>query len=115
MHVIELSGDERYRGLLDPLAVAPEALREDLASSYLMELLPQAPPAWETQVRKAVRATLEHAEPSCLRVLDRLHAARRTPDARAAGEALGVWADSGVARLGFGDGARARASPPSGR
>ena len=59
VHVIELSGDDRYRGLLDPLAVAPEALREDLASSYLIELLPQAPPAWETQVRKAVRAALE--------------------------------------------------------
>ena len=29
-------------------------------------------------------------------------------DARAAGEALSVWADSGVARLGFGDGERAR-------
>ena len=38
VHVIELSGDERYRGLLDPLAVAPPALREDLASSYLVEL-----------------------------------------------------------------------------
>ena len=56
VHVIELSGDDRYRGLLDPLVVAPESLREDLASSYLIELLPQAPPAWETQVRKAVRA-----------------------------------------------------------
>ena len=107
VHVIELSGDERYRGLLDPLAVAPDGLREDLASSYLMELLPQAPPAWETQVRKAVRATLEHPDPSCLRVLDRLQAAA-DPDARAAGEALGVWADSGVARLGFGDGHDAR-------
>ena len=31
VHVIELSGDDRYRGLLDPLAVAPEGLREDLA------------------------------------------------------------------------------------
>ena len=30
------------------------------------------------------------------------------PDARAAGEALSVWADSGVARLGFGDGEHAR-------
>jgi hypothetical protein len=107
VHVIELSGDERYRGLLDPLAVAPEALREDLASSYLMDLLPQAPPAWETQVRKAVRATLEHPEPCCLRVLDRLQSAEDA-DARAAGEALGVWADSGVARLGFGDGHAAR-------
>ena len=72
VHVIELSGDERYRGLLDPLAVAPEGLREDLASSYLMELLPQAPPAWETQVRKAVRQALEDRRPSCLRVLELL-------------------------------------------
>jgi hypothetical protein len=107
VHVIELSGDPRYCGLLDPLAVAPDALREDLASSYLIELLPQAPPAWETQVRRAVRASLEHPDPSCLRVLDQLHAAA-DPDARAAGEALGVWADSGVARLGFGDGHGAR-------
>src|SRR3954451_17788168 len=107
VHVIELSGDERYRGLLDPLAVAPDALREDLASSYLIELLPQAPPAWETQVRKAVRATLEQPDPSCLRVLDHLQGAADA-DARAAGEALGVWADSGVARLGFGDGNAAR-------
>ena len=87
MHVIELSGDDRYRGLLDPLVVAPEALREDLASSYLIELLPQAPPAWETQVRKAVRAALETPAPSCLRVLDLLLASADS-DARAAGEAL---------------------------
>jgi hypothetical protein len=107
VHVIELSGDERYRGLLDPLVIAPEDLREDLASSYLMELLPQAPPAWETQVRKAVRRGLEARRPSCLGVLEALSAARDR-DARAAGEALAVWADSGVARLGFSDGAGAR-------
>jgi hypothetical protein len=70
-------------------------------------LLPQAPPAWETHVRKAVRDTLELPTPSCLRVLDRL-CTGTDADARAAGEALSVWADSGVARLGFGDGAAAR-------
>jgi hypothetical protein len=107
VHVIELSGDDRYRGLLDPLAVAPEALREDLASSYLMDLLPQAPPAWETQVRKAVRDALEARHPSCRGVLDVLTSSADR-DARAAGEALAVWADSGVARLGFGDGTSAR-------
>jgi len=108
VHVIELSGDERYRGLLDPLAVAPEGLREDLGSSYLMDLLPQSPATWETQIRKAVRAAIEERQPSCLRVLDTLlHCS--DSDARAAGEALAVWADSGVARLAFGDGARARA------
>jgi hypothetical protein len=107
VHVIELSGQHRYRGLLDPLVVAPEALREDLASSYLMELLPQAPPPWETHVRKAVRTVLEHPQPSCLRVVDALlHAA--DSDARAVGDALAVWSDSGVARLGFGDGTTER-------
>jgi hypothetical protein len=107
VHVIELSGQDRYRGLLDPLVVAPEALREDLASSYLMELLPQAPPAWETHVRKAVRTVLEHQHPSCLRVVDVL---LHTPDAdaRAVGDALAVWSESGVARLGFGDGTSER-------
>ncbi|MBE2317823.1 ATP-binding protein [Solirubrobacter sp. CPCC 204708] len=107
VHVIELSGDDRYRGLLDPLSVAPESLREDLASSYLVDLLPQSPPAWETQVRKAVRQAIESPAPSCLRVLELLLASSDS-DARAAGEALSVWADSGVARLGFGDGDRAR-------
>ena len=107
VHVIELSGDERYRGLLDPLVVAPEALREDLASSYLMELLPLAPPAWETQIRKAVRAAIETGEPSGLRVLELLAGAGEA-DARAAGDALGVWADSGIGRLAFGDPGRAR-------
>jgi hypothetical protein len=107
VHVIELAGDDRYRGLLDPLAVAPQGLREDLASSYLTELLPQAPAGWETQIRKAVREALESGQPSCLGVLDILSRAE-SPEARAAGEALSVWADSGIARLAFGDGARAR-------
>jgi AAA-like domain len=107
VHVIELSGDERYRGLLDPLAVAPPALREDLASSYLVELVPQAPAAWETQVRKAVRAASEEPHPSCLRVLELLTGSAN-PDAHAAGEALSVWADAGLGRLAFGDGHSAR-------
>ena len=120
VHVIELSGDER-RGLLDPLVVAPAALREDLASSYLIELLPQAPPAWETQIRKAVRAALETGQPSGLRVLELL-AGSHDPDARAAGDALAVWAESGIGRLrsvtpagrGSRPSARSRRSRPAG-
>ena len=102
VHVIELSGAERYRGLLDPLVVAPEGLREDLASSYLMELLPQAPAPWETQIRRAVRDALRGPHPSCLGVLDALQGSG-DPDARAAGEALEVWSDSGIGRLAFGE------------
>ena len=107
VHVIELSSEDRYRGLLDPLVVAPTALREDLASSYLMELLPAAPPAWETQIRKAVRHAIDEPQPCCLRVLELL-AQSGSADGRAAGEALGVWADSGVGRLAFGTGSAAR-------
>ena len=103
VQVIELSGDERYRGLLDPLVVAPDGLREDLA-----ELVPDgAAAAGAAGVGDAgPQGGPAHArapEPSCLRVLDALapQATRtRGPPARRSA----VWADSGVARLGFGDG-----------
>ena len=102
-------------GLLDPLVVAPEALREDLASSYLTELLPQAPAGWETQIRKAVKAALETEQP-CVPARARAARARQTnADARAAGEALAVWADSGIGAAGVRRRLGARGSPPSGR
>ncbi len=109
VQVIELSGDDAYRGLLDPLVIAPRGLREDLASSYLTELLPQAPAGWETQIRKAVKAALATEEPSCVRVLQLL-AVSENPDARAAADALAVWADSGIGRLAFSTGQHADAA-----
>ena len=106
VHVIELAGDDRYRGLLDPLVVAPEGLREDLASSYLTELLPQRRRAGRRRsARRSGRARDRSAE---LPARARDARGARKPEARAAGEALAVWADSGIARLAFGDGARAR-------
>lgn len=102
VHVIELSGDDRYRGEFDPLVVAPESLREDLAHTYAMSLMPQAPQTWETQIRRAVKAVLTHRDPCMVRVLDWLEHAD-SADARAAGESLAVWADSGIGRLGFAD------------
>lgn len=108
VQVIELSGEEQNRGLLDPLSVAPSMMREDLTSAYLTELLGDPPMEYRTQIRKAVKAILfgNGKAPSCLRVVDMLV---RSPheDARRAGEALEVWADSGLGRLGFGDGERA--------
>ena len=57
--VIELSGDERYRGLLDPLVIAParaargpRRLLSDRAAAARRR------PSWETQIRKAVKAAL---------------------------------------------------------
>ena len=101
VEVIELSGEERYRGMLDPLRVATPSLREDLASSYLMELLPQAPPQWETHIRRAVRDAVQHDEQSLLSVLEAL-AVSEHADAREAGQSLEVWADAGLGRLAFG-------------
>ena len=72
-----------------------------------MELLPAAPPSWETQVRRAVRTAIDDRRPSCRHVLALLSGSSH-PDARAAGEALEVWADSGIARLAFGDGSNAQ-------
>jgi hypothetical protein len=104
VNVIELSGDERYRGVLDPLAIAPPNLREDLAASYFMDLLPGASAGWETHIRRIIRAGLDVGETSSLRVIERLHADEH-PEAQQIGQALAVWADSGLARLAFGDGA----------
>jgi hypothetical protein len=99
-----LSGDPEYAGMLDPLVVAPEAMREDLAASYLMSILHGAPFSWETQVRRAIKYVLQDHDPTCRRVIDRL-AALEDEDARKAADALDVWADSGIAKLGFASGA----------
>lgn len=101
--VLELSGASEHRGKLDPLAIGLSDLREDLASSYYLDLLRDPPPAWENQIQRAVRDLVRDGEHSSLAVIDRL----RQTDDRAAGEAadaLEVVSDFGLARLGFGDG-----------
>jgi hypothetical protein len=103
VRVIELSGDEKYRGLLDPLMVAPPSMREDRAHAFLMDLLPTVPATWETQIRKAVKHVATGPDPCCVGVLEHLLTADNR-DAVEAGEAIAVWSDSGIARLGFGNG-----------
>jgi len=101
--VLELSGAEQHRGALDPLAIGLEDLREELASSYYLDLLREPPPSWENAIQRAVRDAVRARERSSLAVIERL----RTSDASAAQEAadaLDVLADFGLARLGFGDG-----------
>ena len=103
--VLELSGAERYRGALDPLAIGLDDLREELASSYYLDLLRDPPPSWENQIQRAVREVVRRGERSSLAVIDQL----RTVDhdaARDVADALEVVADFGLARLGFGDGER---------
>lgn len=101
--VLALTGHEAYTGMLDPLVIAPESLREDLAYAYLLGLLPNHPPAWGTEIRRAIKQALVRSQPCCGYVLEALHGSENS-DGRDAGAALAAWADSGVARLGFSDG-----------
>ena len=101
--MLELSGAPEHRGKLDPLAIGLAELREELASSYLLELLRDPPPAWENAIDRAVRDAVRAGERSLLSVVERLQA-QRPRRAREAGEALEVVSDFGLARLGFGAG-----------
>lgn len=104
VEAMELSGTPEHRGALDPLAIGlDDDLREELASSYYLDLLRNPPPAWEVAIQRAVRDTVRAGQRSSLAVIERLRAAEE-PAAREAGEALEVFADFGLARLGFGDG-----------
>jgi hypothetical protein len=100
---IAVRPDPALRGMLDPLRVAPEHLRQDAAVSFLRDLLPgRAEAAWETAVVAAVDVVLRRAsQPTCLEVV------RALCDGDGAeaqvGEALAVYARSGLTQLGFAD------------
>jgi hypothetical protein len=100
--VLELSADPEHRGKLDPLRIGLPELREELASSYLLELLRDPPPSWEVAIDRAVRDAVRAGEESLRAVVDRLREAD-APGAREAAEALDVISDFGLARLGFSD------------
>ena len=100
LEVIELSGEPRFRGLLDPLRVAPEDTREDLAYDFLVNLLPDPVPAeWQTELRLAVQTVAHSDARGCGHVVDALEQGGQ--DARDTARALRIHATSGLARLGF--------------
>jgi hypothetical protein len=100
VEVLELSGDPEHRGKLDPLAIGLPELREELAASYLVELLRDPPSAWENAIDRAVRDAVRAGERCLGLVVDRLRAGD-TDAGREAAEALDVLSDFGLARLGF--------------
>lgn len=109
LEVIEMSADERHRGLLDPLVIAPAQMREDLACDFLMSLLPEpSAPAWESELRLAIRKVLASEDwCCCVEVLEELR--HGSAQARALARALTVHSADGIAALGFADpGAGAR-------
>jgi hypothetical protein len=106
LEVLELSGDPAQQGRLDPLAIGLDDIREELACSYLLELLPGHSGQWENAISHAVKDTVREGSRSLLRTVELLQASDRAP-ANEAGEALEVIRDFGLARLGFGDGSAA--------
>jgi hypothetical protein len=100
---IALRPDPALRGMLDPLRVAPEHLRQDAAVSFLLDLLPsRAEAAWETAVVGAVDVVLRRAsKPTCMEVVRALCDGEDSE--RQVGEALAVYARSGLTQLGFAD------------
>lgn len=103
VQVVELSGDPAQQGRLDPLAIGLPDIREELACSYLLELLPGPSNRWENAVSLAVKDTVAAGSQSLSGVVDLLVGSDRH-GARDAGEALQVIRDFGLARLGFGEG-----------
>ncbi len=102
LQVLELSGEASQQGCLDPLLIGLPDLREELACSYLLDLLPGPSSRWENAVSFAVKDTIREGSHSLQRVVQQLLQSER-PGARDAGEALEVIRDFGLARLGFGE------------
>lgn len=100
VEVVELSGEPSQQGRLDPLAIGIEDLREELACSYLLELLRDPSPAWENAIGRAVKEAVAQGSRCSLDVVARLTGSP-DPVAVEAGQALEVVADLGLARLGF--------------
>jgi DNA helicase HerA-like ATPase len=103
LQVLELSGDPEQQGRLDPLTIGLDDMREELACSYLLELLPGPSSTWENAISLAVKDAVREGSRSLLRVVELLGDSDRA-GAREANEALEVIRDFGLARLGFGDG-----------
>ena len=100
METIELSADERYRGMLDPLRIATEETREDLTCNFLLAILPEpVAPEWQTEVRLAVQRAVDAGGSGCGAVIAEL--GRGNDVARDVARVLEIHANSGLARLGF--------------
>jgi hypothetical protein len=100
---IALRPDPALRGMLDPLRVAPEHLRQDATVSFLCDLLPnRAEPAWETAVVGGVDRVIRRSrEPTCLEVVRAL-AEGDDVDVQVS-KTLEIYARSGLTQLGFAD------------
>ncbi len=105
---IELTASSEHQGLLDPLRIAPPGTAEDLAVSFLADVLPQPiAPEWRAELRRAVKHVTQGGGPQhCGAVINQL---RRGDDpAPRVASVLEVYADTGLAQLGFATGIETR-------
>jgi hypothetical protein len=110
IETIELSGSDRYRGLLDPLRIGVAETREDLAYNFLVSILPAPVKAeWQTQLRLAISEAAATGADHCGEVLRRMSESG-DPDATEAARAIEVHGRSGLAKLGLGDGKESAAA-----
>jgi hypothetical protein len=103
VETIALRGERALRGMLDPLRVAPEHMRQDATVSFLCDLLPaRSEASWEASVAGAVDAVRRRAKsPTCFEVIRAL-AAGDAVDQQVA-KTLAVHAGAGLTQLGFAD------------
>jgi hypothetical protein len=103
VETIALRGERALRGMLDPLRIAPEHMRQDATVSFLCDLLPaRSEAAWETAVAGAVDAVRRRSKtPTCFEVIRALSAGDGVDQQVA--KALAVHAGAGLTQLGFAD------------
>ena len=104
LEVIELSTDECHRGVLDPLRIAPRAVRATIAHGFLLDILPEGTdPVWEIEIAQAVRSVIAAGGDSCgavIRVLERGSASERRAAGVLRGQAARGLGVLGVAEPG---------------
>jgi hypothetical protein len=103
VETIALRGERALRGMLDPLRIAPDHMRQDAAVSFLCDLLPmRSEAAWEAAIARAVDAVRRRApQPTCFEVLRALAAGDAAEQQLA--NTLAVHAGAGLTQLGFAD------------
>ncbi len=102
---IELTGSERWRGLLDPLRISAPEIVYDTTVDFLLDLVRDPPRETTRAIQEAVKAVLAHAahedeRPALNDVLSLLD--EGDEHAADAARSLRVHADTGLAQLGFG-------------
>lgn len=102
---IVLSSDPKYRGLIDPLRIAPPEIRSDVAMGFVLDILP-APvdPNWRTEIQAAINEVCADPDPEAdhtmgevVEALDRAG----NEAARDAARALRIQSEAGLTHLAF--------------